>query len=192
MFLSESGKTVFSELGEMLFTHFGISGPLVLSASSHLREAELSRYRISIDLKPGLDNKQLDDRILRDFSKYANKDFKNSLTDLAGHAMIPVLIRLSGIPEDIKVNSITRAQRTELVQLFKSFPVHVTGKRPIDEAIITSGGVCVKDINPKTMESKLVRGLYFAGEIIDVDAYTGGYNLQIAWSTAFAAANSME
>ena len=189
---AESGKTVFSELGEMLFTHFGISGPLVLSASSHLREAELSRYRISIDLKPGLDNKQLDDRILRDFSKYANKDFKNSLTDLAGHAMIPVLIRLSGIPEDIKVNSITRAQRTELVQLFKSFPVHVTGKRPIDEAIITSGGVCVKDINPKTMESKLVRGLYFAGEIIDVDAYTGGYNLQIAWSTAFAAANSMD
>ena len=186
-----TGKSVFSELGELLFTHFGISGPLVLSAGSHLRDEELTHYKVTIDLKPGLDEKQLDDRLLRDFAKYANKEFKNSLADLAGHSIIPVLIRLSEIPEDTKVNSITRAQRQALVKLFKEFPVSITGKRPIDEAIITSGGVSVKEINPKTMGSKLVEGLYFAGEIIDVDAYTGGFNLQIAWSTAYAAANAM-
>ena len=191
VFDKESGKQVFSELGEMLFTHFGVSGPLVLSASSHLREDDLTRYRMTIDLKPGLDEKQLDDRLLRDFAKYANKEFKNSLTDLAGHSMIPVLVRLSGIPEDTKVNSITRAQRQALLSLFKAFPVNITGKRPIAEAIVTSGGVCVKEINPKTMASKLVDGLYFAGEVIDVDAYTGGFNLQIAWSTAYAAATAM-
>ena len=186
-----TGKSVFSELGELLFTHFGISGPLVLSASSHLRDEDLSRYKVTIDLKPGLDEKQLDDRLLRDFAKYANKEFKNSLADLAGHSMIPVLIRLSGIPEETKVNSITREQRQSLLRLFKEFPVSITGKRPIAEAIVTSGGVCVKEINPKTMSSKLIDGLYFAGEVIDVDAYTGGFNLQIAWSTAFAAASAM-
>lgn len=187
----ETGKPLFSELGELLFTHFGISGPLVLSASSHLRGEDFSKLRAFIDLKPGLDEKQLDDRILRDFAKYANKEFKNSLTDLAGHSMIPVLVRLSGIPADEKVNSVTRAQRQALVKLFKEFPVNITGKRPLAEAIVTSGGVSVKEINPKTMASKLVNGLYFAGELIDVDAYTGGFNLQIAWSTAFAAATAM-
>ncbi len=189
--IDKSGKMIFEELGEMLFTHFGISGPLVLSASAHMRDEELGSYRLSIDLKPGLDEKQLDDRILRDFKKYANKEFKNSLCDLAGHAMIPVLVRLSGIPEDTKVNSITKQQRQALVKLFKAFPIHIMEKRPLAEAIITSGGVCVNEINPKTMGSKLVEGLYFAGEIIDVDAYTGGFNLQIAWSTAFTAANSI-
>lgn len=188
----EKNKLVFEELGEMLFTHFGVSGPLVLSASAHMREQDLKSYRLSIDLKPGLDEKQLDERILRDFKKYANKEFKNSLCDLAGHTMIPVLVRLSCIPEDTKVNSITKEQRHALVKLFKDFPVHIVETRPIAEAIITSGGVSVKEINPKTMASKLVNGLYFAGEVIDVDAYTGGYNLQIAWSTAFTAANSIE
>ncbi len=188
----ESGKLIYDELGEMLFTHFGVSGPLVLSASAHMRDFFSHSYRLSIDLKPGLDEQQLDDRILRDFRKYANRDFQNSLCDLAGHTMIPVLVRLSGIPGDTKVNSITREQRRALVRLFKSFPVSVAGPRPVAEAIITSGGISVKEINPKTMASKLIRGLHFAGEIIDVDAYTGGFNLQIAWSTAYAAAHSVE
>jgi len=186
-----SGKTVFEELGELLFTHFGISGPLVLSASAHMRDFAVQRYHMAIDLKPGLDVDQLDERLLRDFKKYANKDFQNALCDLAGHTMIPVLVRLSGIPEETKVNSITKKQRQALVQLFKNFPVNVAGPRPIAEAIITSGGVNTKEINPKTMASKLIDGLYFAGEIIDVDAYTGGFNLQIAWSTAYAAAQSV-
>ncbi|MFB0921406.1 MAG: NAD(P)/FAD-dependent oxidoreductase [Oscillospiraceae bacterium] len=190
--LDENGKPVYEELGEMLFTHFGVSGPLVLSASAHMRDFENHKYRLSIDLKPGLSEQQLDDRILRDFKKYANRDFANSLQDLAGHTMIPVLVRLSGIPEETKVNSVTKEQRRALVLLFKDFPVSVSGPRPVDEAIITSGGVSVKEINPKTMESKYVKGLYFAGEIIDVDAYTGGFNLQIAWSTAYAAAQSLE
>lgn len=187
----ESGKLVYEELGEMLFTHFGVSGPLVLSASAHMRDFSAHNYRLSIDLKPGLDENQLDERLLRDFKKYANRDFRNALGDLAGHTMIPVLIGLSGIPEETKVNSITKKQRQALVQLFKNFPVHVTGPRPLAEAIITSGGVSTKEINPKTMASKRVDGLYFAGEIIDVDAYTGGFNLQIAWSTAYAAAQSV-
>ncbi len=188
----DNDKLFFEELGEMLFTHFGVSGPLVLSASSHMRDYDKHKYRLSIDLKPGLTEQQLDERILRDFKKFANRDFANALQDLAGHTMIPVLVRLSGIPEETKVNSITREQRRELVRLLKDFPVSVAGPRPVDEAIITSGGVSVKEINPKTMASKLVRGLYFAGEIIDVDAYTGGFNLQIAWSTAYAAAQSLE
>lgn len=191
IFCKSTGKCVFSELGELLFTHFGISGPLVLSASAHLRDDDLGNYKVSIDLKPGLDEKQLDDRLLRDFSKYANKEFKNSLSDLAGHSMIPVLIRLSQIPEETKVNSITREQRLALLRLFKEFPLNLSARRPIDEAIVTSGGICVKEISPKTMESKLVGSLYFAGEIIDVDAYTGGFNLQIAWATAYAAASAM-
>jgi len=188
----ENNKVVFEELGEMLFTHFGVSGPLVLSASAHMRDYSSHKYRLSIDLKPGLTEEQLDDRILRDFKKYANKDFCNALCDLAGHTMIPVLVRLSGIPEETKVNSIMKKQRQALVRLFKAFPVNVVEPRPVDEAIITSGGVSTKEINPKTMASKLVSGLYFAGEVIDVDAYTGGFNLQIAWSTAFAAAQSVE
>ena len=186
----EQNKAVYSDLGEMLFTHFGVSGPLVLSASAHMRDFSRHKYRLSIDLKPALDEKKLDARILRDFQKYANRDFKNALYDLAGHAMIPVLVRLSGIPEDTKVNVITREQRHRLVELFKHFPVSVIGTRPIDEAIITSGGVSLKEVNPRTMGSKLVHGLYFAGEVLDLDAYTGGFNLQIAWSTGYVAGNA--
>ena len=187
----EDDKLIYKELGEMLFTHFGVSGPLVLSASSHMRRFGEARYELRIDLKPGLDEKKLDARLLRDFEKYANRDFANSLGDLAGKAMIPVLVRLSGIPAETKVNSITREQRHELLRLLKSFPVSVSGPRPIDEAIVTSGGVSTKEINPRTMQSKLVGGLYFAGEVMDLDAYTGGFNLQIAWSTAYVAANSI-
>ena len=187
----EDGKLIYKELGEMLFTHFGVSGPLVLSASSHMRRFGEAKYELRIDLKPGLDEKKLDARLLRDFEKYANRDFANSLGDLAGKAMIPVLVRLSGIPAETKVNSITREQRHELLRLLKSFPVSVSGPRPIDEAIVTSGGVSTKEINPRTMQSKLVCGLYFAGEVMDLDAYTGGFNLQIAWSTAYVAANSI-
>ncbi len=187
----EDGKLIYKELGEMLFTHFGVSGPLVLSASSHMRRFGEARYELRIDLKPGLDEKKLDARLLRDFEKYANRDFANSLCDLAGKTMIPVLVRLSGIPAETKVNSITREQRHELLRLLKSFPVSIIGPRPIDEAIVTSGGVSTKEINPRTMQSKLVGGLYFAGEVMDLDAYTGGFNLQIAWSTAYVAANSI-
>lgn len=187
----EDGKLIYKELGEMLFTHFGVSGPLVLSASSHMHNFGKANYTLSIDLKPALDEKKLDARLLRDFEKYANRDFANSLGDLAGKAMIPVLIELSGIPADTKVNSITREQRHALLTLFKNFPVSISGPRPIDEAIVTSGGVCTKEINPRTMESKLISGLHFAGEVMDLAAYTGGFNLQIAWSTAYTAANSL-
>lgn len=187
----ENDKLIFRELGEMLFTHFGVSGPLVLSASSHMRNFGSAKYRLSIDLKPALDEKKLDARLLRDFEKYANRDFANSLCDLAGKTMIPVLVELSGIPAEEKVNSITRQQRHDLLRLFKEFPISISGSRPIDEAIVTSGGVLTKEINPRTMESKLVPGLYFAGEVMDIDAYTGGFNLQIAWSTAYVAANSI-
>lgn len=187
----ENDKLIFRELGEMLFTHFGVSGPLVLSASSHMRNFGSAKYRLSIDLKPALDEKKLDARLLRDFEKYANRDFANSLCDLAGKNMIPVLVELSGIPAEEKVNSITRQQRHNLLRLFKEFSISISGPRPIDEAIVTSGGVLTKEINPRTMESKLVSGLYFAGEVMDIDAYTGGFNLQIAWSTAYVAANSI-
>lgn len=187
----ENDKLIFRELGEMLFTHFGVSGPLVLSASSHMRNFGSAKYRLSIDLKPALDEKKLDARLLRDFEKYANRDFANSLCDLAGKTMIPVLVELSGIPAEEKVNSITRQQRHDLLRLFKEFSISISGPRPIDEAIVTSGGVLTKEINPRTMESKLVSGLYFAGEVMDIDAYTGGFNLQIAWSTAYVAANSI-
>ena len=187
----EDGKLIYKELGEMLFTHFGVSGPLVLSASSHMRSFGKANYTLSIDLKPALDEKKLAARLLRDFEKYANRDFANSLGDLAGKAMIPVLIELSGIPADTKVNSITREQRHALLTLLKNFPVSISGPRPIDEAIVTSGGVSTKEINPRTMESKLISGLHFAGEVMDLDAYTGGFNLQIAWSTAYTAANSL-
>ena len=184
-------KAVYSELGEMMFTHFGVTGPLVLSASAHMRDMSAAPYRLEIDLKPGLDEKKLDARILRDFDAYRNRDFANALGDLAGRAMIPVLVRRSGIPGDTKVNSITREQRQALVRLFKAFPVSVRGTRPIEEAIVTSGGVSVKEIDPRTMRSKLVDGLFFAGEILDVDAYTGGYNLQIAWSTGALAGENL-
>jgi predicted Rossmann fold flavoprotein len=187
----EDDKLIYKELGEMLFTHFGVSGPLVLSASSHMRNMGKAKYRLEIDLKPALDEKKLDARLLRDFEKYSNKEFKNALGDLAGRTMIPVLIELSGIPEDTKVNTITREQRMKLLHLLKAFPVSISGTRPIDEAIVTAGGVSTKEVNPRTMESKLVPGLYFAGEVLDLDGYTGGFNLQIAWSTGFVAGNSI-
>ena len=189
--LDGKGKVLYKDFGELLFTHFGVSGPLVLSASAHMRSFDKCRYRLEIDLKPALDEKKLDARLLRDFEKYANREFKNALNDLAGQTMIPTLIRLSGIPEDTRVNSITRAQRMALLHLLKAFPVSVSGTRPIDEAIVTSGGVCTREINPRTMESKLVSGLYFAGEVLDLDGYTGGFNLQIAWSTGYVAGNSV-
>ena len=183
--LDGNGKIIFSELGELMFTHFGVTGPLVLSASAHMRELTTARerYRLEIDLKPGLSEEKLDARILRDFEKYKNRAFKNALDDLAGRAMIPVLVRRSGIPPETRVNSVTREQRQALVKLFKAFPVSVTGPRSLDEAVVTAGGVAVEEIDPRTMQSKLIPGLYFAGEVIDVDAYTGGFNLQIAWST---------
>ena len=179
----EDGKLIFSELGEMLFTHFGVSGPLVLSASAHMRHFGTKKYELAIDFKPALDAEKLDERLLRDFSKYANRNFANALDDLAARSFIPVLVRMSGIAPDTKVNSVTREQRHALGALLKAFPVRVSAPRPIDEAIVTSGGVDVRQIDPRSMRSKLVPGLYFAGEVLDVDAYTGGYNLQIAWST---------
>ena len=183
-------KAIFSDFGELLFTHFGLSGPLALSASAHMRDFDNKKYYVTIDLKPALDEKKLDLRILRDFEKYKSRDFSNALGDLLHKSMIPIIIEKSGIPPYIKVHSITREQRLILNNLIKSFRIEIDGPRPVDEAIITSGGVSLKEINPKSMESKLVKGLYFAGEIIDADAYTGGYNLQIAWSTAFAAGKS--
>ncbi|MBR3544661.1 MAG: NAD(P)/FAD-dependent oxidoreductase [Oscillospiraceae bacterium] len=187
----EDGKLLYRELGEMLFTHFGVSGPLVLSASAKMRNMGTSEYRLLIDFKPGLDEKKLDARLLRDFEKYANREFKNALGDLVGRSMIPVLVRLSEIPEDKPVREITREERQRLGRLIKAFPVTVTGFRPIDEAIVTAGGVSTKEVNPRTMESKLVSGLYFAGEVLDFDAYTGGFNLQIAWCTGRVAGESV-
>ncbi|HBB72094.1 MAG TPA: aminoacetone oxidase family FAD-binding enzyme [Ruminococcus sp.] len=189
--LYDGSKEIYSELGEMLFTHFGLSGPLVLSASSHIREMEPDRYSVRIDLKPGLTPEQLDARLQRDFAENLNRDLRNGIRALLPAKLIPVIIKLSGIPEDQKVNSITREQRHSFGELIKSFPVRISGFRPIDEAIITSGGVSVREIDPRTMESKLLPGLFFAGEVIDVDAYTGGFNLQIAFSTAYAAAQCL-
>jgi len=187
----DGNKPIFSELGEMLFTHFGVSGPLVLSASSHIRDMKPDRYRLEIDLKPALDSEQLDARIQRDFAENLNRDFINGIRKLLPAKLIPVITRLSGIPAEQKVNGITKEQRRKFGELIKAFPVRVSEFRPIDEAIITSGGISVKEIDPHTMESKLVSGLFFAGEVIDVDAYTGGFNLQIAFSTAYSAALCM-
>lgn len=183
-------RPVFEDFGELLFTHFGLSGPLALSASAHMRDIGSKNYYTLVDLKPALDEKKLDQRILRDFEKYSNKDFSNALGDLLPKSMIPVLIDMSGIDPAAKVHSITREQRRAFVALIKSMRFNISGFRPVEEAIVTSGGVELKEINPKTMESKLVHGLYFAGEIINADGYTGGFNLQIAWSTAYAAAQS--
>ncbi|MBR6623714.1 MAG: NAD(P)/FAD-dependent oxidoreductase [Ruminococcus sp.] len=189
--LFDREKLIYSELGEMLFTHFGVSGPLVLSASSHIRDMQPNRYTLKIDLKPGLTAEQLDMRIQRDFSENLNRDFANGIRKLLPAKLIPVAVKLSGIPAEQKVNGITREQRRKLGEIIKDFPVRISAFRPVDEAIITSGGVSVREINPKTMESKLVSGLFFAGEVIDVDAYTGGFNLQIAFSTAYSAAMYM-
>lgn len=186
-----TGKVVYEDFGEMMFTHFGMTGPMILSASAHLSDISAGRYEARIDLKPALDDQALDNRILSDFAKYKNKDLVNSLGDLLPQKMIPVIIELSGIPERKKINSITKEERARLVSLLRAFPVSIDSFRPIDEAIVTKGGVSVKEINPKTMESKLVSGLYFAGEVLDVDAYTGGYNLQIAFSTGALAGSSL-
>ena len=184
-------KPVFYELGEMLFTHFGISGPLVLSASAHMRYIGKKQYTAVIDLKPALTAEQLDKRILRDFDEEKNRNFINSLDKLLPKSLIPIIVKLSGIEPDRKVNSISKEQRASLCGLLKGLSLRITGTRPIDEAIITRGGISVKETDPKTMESKLISGLYFAGEIIDVDAYTGGFNLQIAFSTGFAAGSNI-
>jgi len=183
----DAKKPIFTENGEMLFTHFGISGPLVLSASSHFNFSKDKEYTCYIDLKPALDYEKLDARVLRDFTEFINKDFKNSLSKLVPSAMIPVIIEKCGIPADTKVNTITKEQRRKLIETLKGFSVSLKCFRPIKEAIITSGGISTKEINPKTMESKLINGLFFAGEIIDVDGYTGGFNLQIAFSTGHLA-----
>jgi len=183
--LKRNNKEIFNDFGEMLFTHFGLSGPVVLSASSHIRDN--AKYTLSIDLKPALDFKTLDNRILRDFEENKNKDFINSLDALLPKKLIPLIVKLSGIDEREKVNSITREKRHNLVNLLKNLEFTIKGKRSVSEAIITSGGINVKEISSSTMESKLAPGLFFAGEVIDVDAYTGGFNLQIAFSTAYLA-----
>ena len=182
--LSEKGKVLYQDFGELLFTHFGVSGPTVLSASAHLKG---EHCRLVIDLKPALEESKLDERILRDLQMYKNRSMENALTDLLPRSMIPVALERLGIDANMQANSLKKQQRRALVELLKGFSLEITGKRPVAEAIITSGGIKVSEIDPKTMESKRVSGLYFAGEILDCDAYTGGFNLQIAWATAYAA-----
>ena len=189
--LLDGEKEIYSDFGEMLFTHYGVSGPVILSASAHMQSPKEHNYKIVIDLKPALDYAALDKRIQRDFSEFANRDFINSLEKLLPNKLIPVIVKRSAIPPSLKVNQITKEQRQSLVELLKHFTVDITDFRPINEAIVTSGGVDVKEINPKTMQSKLVDNLYFAGEVIDVDAYTGGFNLQIAFSTGFLCGNNI-
>lgn len=185
-------KPLYSELGEMLFTHFGLSGPLVLSASAHIENTDKHDYRIEIDLKPALSEKQLDDRILRDLGEFENREFQNSLVKLLPAKLIPIIVKRSGIEPTKRVNQLTKGQRTELVRVLKHLDYDVVRLRPVDEAIITRGGVKVGEIDPRTMQSKLCRGLYFIGEVLDVDAYTGGFNLQIAFSTANSCAQNMQ
>ena len=188
---NEKGKTVYEDFGEMLFAHFGVSGPVILSASAHLRPMASGRYEIFIDLKPALTSEKLDARVLSDFEKYKNRDLINAMGDLLPSKLIAPFIEKCGVPADKKVNSITKAERTRIVGTLKAFPLKVRGFRPIDEAIVTSGGVKTSEIDPKTMRSKKYENLYFAGEIIDVDAYTGGFNIQIALSTAMCAAEAI-
>ena len=195
---SERKKLIYEDFGEMVFTHFGISGPIILSGSAHLARYKDIDYllkkgyvNLSIDLKPALTEEQLDDRILRDFKEFKNKQFKHSLDKLLPQKLIPLIIELSGIDENKRVNEITKTERKRLGQLLKCFTITIKAFRPVEEAIITSGGINVREINPKTMESKIIKGLYFAGEIIDVDAYTGGFNLQIAYSTGYTAGISV-
>lgn len=183
----ENEKKIYTDFGEMLFTHFGVSGPLVLSASAHMRRFDKKKYRLEIDLKPALNEPTLDKRLLSDFEKHANSDFCNALDELLPQKLIPAVVERSGIDPRRKVHDITREQRRDLLLQLKHFSVEIAGLRPVTDAIVTSGGVKVGEIDPKTMESKRVRGLYFAGELIDVDAYTGGFNLQIAWATGRAA-----
>ena len=183
--VNAKGKVLYKDFGELLFTHFGVSGPTVLSASAHLKG---EGCRLLLDLKPALEEGKLNDRILRDLEMYRNRTMENALTDLLPRSMIPVVLDMLEIPRELQANSLKKQQRRALVDLLKAFPVEVVGKRPVAEAIITSGGVKVSEVDPKTMASKKVQGLYFAGEILDCDAYTGGFNLQIAWATAYAAA----
>ena len=183
--VNAKGKVLYKDFGELLFTHFGVSGPTVLSASAHLKG---EGCRLLLDLKPALEEGKLNDRILRDLEMYRNRTMENALTDLLPRSMIPVVLDMLEIPRELQANSLKKQQRRALVDLLKAFPVEILGKRPVAEAIITSGGVKVSEVDPKTMASKKVQGLYFAGEILDCDAYTGGFNLQIAWSTGYAAA----
>ncbi|MDD6526954.1 MAG: aminoacetone oxidase family FAD-binding enzyme, partial [Oscillospiraceae bacterium] len=183
---------IYRDFGEMLFTHFGVSGPMILSASAHLKNMKERKYEIHIDLKPALSYEQLDSRVQRDFLENSNRNFINALDKLLPKKIVPVVVRLCGVKPSCKVNQVTREMRAKLVNVLKDIKLTVLGFRPIEEAIVTSGGVNVKEINPKTMESKLVKGLYFAGEVIDVDAYTGGFNLQTAFSTGFLAAKSIK
>lgn len=183
----ENDKKIYQDFGEMLFTHFGVSGPMVLSASAHMRHFDKKRYRLEIDLKPALDEGQLDKRLVSDFAKRANSDFANALDELLPRKLIAPFAALTGIDPRQKVHDLTREQRRRVLTLLKALPVEITGPRPVAEAIVTSGGVNVREVDPSTMESKRLPGLYFAGEVLDVDAYTGGFNLQIAWATGRAA-----
>ena len=187
--LNSKGKLLYKDFGELLFTHFGVSGPLVLSASAHMNG---DACKILVDLKPALDEGKLNARILRDLEQYKNRTMENALVDLLPRSMIPVVLKRLAIPFDLQANSLKKEQRRAIVELLKAFPLQIAGKRPVSEAIITSGGIKVSEIDPKTMQSKIIQGLYFAGEIIDCDAYTGGFNLQIAWSTAYAVALSVK
>ena len=184
---NRKGKAVFEEQGEMLFTHFGLSGPLILSASAHMRDFPRDKYTVYIDLKPALDGQTLDARLVRELSQNANRDFSNVLEHLEPRLLGPVLAELSGIPGETKCHSVTREQRRSLAELLKGLPIPIRGPRPVAEAIVTTGGVKVSEVDPKSMGSKLVEGLYLAGELLDVDGYTGGFNLQIAWCTGRAA-----
>ena len=188
--LYDGERALYRDFGEMLFTHFGLSGPMILSASAHLRNTDFENVRVEIDLKPALDEQMLEKRILSDFAKYVNRDAQNGLNDLLPQKMILPFLALADVDPRKKINVLTRAERERMLSTLKRFTLPVSGFRPIEEAIVTSGGVSVKEIDPKTMSSRLVKGLYFAGEIIDVDAYTGGYNLQIAFSTGFLAGES--
>ncbi|MBQ6890534.1 MAG: NAD(P)/FAD-dependent oxidoreductase [Oscillospiraceae bacterium] len=185
--VNSKGKVLFKDFGELLFTHFGVSGPTVLSASAHLK----GECKLLLDLKPALEEAKLEARILRDLDTYRNRTMENALTDLLPSSMIPVVLRRIGVDGSLQANSFTKQNRRALIEALKSFSIEITGKRPVEEAIITSGGIKVSQIDPKTMASKLVPGLYFAGEIIDCDAYTGGFNLQIAWATAYAAGSAV-
>ncbi len=184
---NKKNKVIFQEFGELLFTHFGLSGPVILSASSHMRNFEKEQYTVSIDLKPALDEKKLDERMLRDFAENQNRELINALGGLLPRLMIPVVVERTGIDPQTRIHDMTKGQRRTLLETIKRFDVKIAGTRPVAEAIVTTGGIKVSEINPSTMESKKCEGLYFAGEVIDVDAYTGGFNLQIAWATGYLA-----
>ncbi len=184
---NQKGKTVYRDFGELLFTHFGLSGPMILSASAHLRDFDKNEFSVIIDMKPALEERTLDERILRDFGENRNRTLQNSLGGLLPRLMIPVVIERTGIPPETKIHDITKAQRRALLEQLKGFRVDISGPRPVEDAIVTSGGVRLSEVNPTTMASKRTEGLYFAGEVLDVDGYTGGFNLQVAWATGYAA-----